>query len=442
MSVLLTWCCIGRDFQYNAAMAPGHILGSGRRRGANRNGPGALSAPSPVPVSWLKSQGDYLTSTVAPASSSCFLMSSASSFSMPSLIGAGALSTRSLASLRPRPVIPRTALMTATFLSPKLARMTSNSVCSSAAAASPPAAAPAATATGAAAETPNFSSMASMSSTTSITLISEIVSRISSFETAIFGSSNNNQLGYIKAGPAQNLSSDEPAGRMPDQQPSAVRRFSSGLLAVAHRGNGSNKLGVRLGKSANELLDRRLHDAHQHGNGLIAGWQTGQSFKLTDIVQLGTHSHQARHQLFVFLGKVLDQAGSRPRIFHGKRIQQRPGQAFAHAFKVRALNGPPHQRVLDNLDEYTALAPLLAQLGHFAYGHPAVLCSNCRVGGPCRISDLGHHSLFLLKCERHWLPPLRKAHAFRVMQLSLKECCLSSTAFAVALGGRHPELTG
>jgi len=28
------------------------------------------------------------------------------------------------------------------------------------------------------------------------------------------------------------------------------------------------------------------------------------------------------------------------------------------------------------------------------------------------------------------------------MQLSLKECCLSSTAFAVALGGRHPELTG
>ena len=43
----------------------------------------------------------------------------------------------------------------------------------------------AATATGAAADTPNFSSIALMRSTTSITLMFEIVSRISSVETAI-----------------------------------------------------------------------------------------------------------------------------------------------------------------------------------------------------------------------------------------------------------------
>jgi hypothetical protein len=73
-----------------------------------------------------------------------------------SFSGAGADSTRTFASLRPRPVIARTSLITLIFSLPKLARITSNSVCSSTgASAAPPAAA---TATGAAAETPNFSS--------------------------------------------------------------------------------------------------------------------------------------------------------------------------------------------------------------------------------------------------------------------------------------------
>ncbi|ELU50797.1 50S ribosomal protein L7/L12 [Vibrio campbellii CAIM 519 = NBRC 15631 = ATCC 25920] len=96
--------------------------------------------------------------------------------STPSLRGAGAPSTRALASLRPRPVAPRTALITATLLPPADSRITSNSVCS--AAASPPAAPPATTA--AAAVTPNFSSIASISSTTCITDISATASRICS----------------------------------------------------------------------------------------------------------------------------------------------------------------------------------------------------------------------------------------------------------------------
>ena len=57
----------------------------------------------------------YLSSTAAPASSSVDLASSAFSLSTPSSTGFGALSTRSLASLRPRLVSARTALITWIF---------------------------------------------------------------------------------------------------------------------------------------------------------------------------------------------------------------------------------------------------------------------------------------------------------------------------------------
>src|SRR5690606_28001764 len=54
----------------------------------------------------------YLISTDAPASSSFALISSASALLTPSFTGLGALSTKSLASLSPRPVISRTTLIT------------------------------------------------------------------------------------------------------------------------------------------------------------------------------------------------------------------------------------------------------------------------------------------------------------------------------------------
>ncbi len=54
----------------------------------------------------------YLSSTSPPASSRSALSFSASSRSRPSLTGPGAASTTALASLRPRPVAARTALMT------------------------------------------------------------------------------------------------------------------------------------------------------------------------------------------------------------------------------------------------------------------------------------------------------------------------------------------
>lgn len=61
------------------------------------------------------SQPIYLSSALAPASSSFFLAASASALGMPSLRVLGAPSTRSLASFKPRPVISRTTLITPTF---------------------------------------------------------------------------------------------------------------------------------------------------------------------------------------------------------------------------------------------------------------------------------------------------------------------------------------
>src|SRR5436190_2882552 len=100
----------------------------------------------------------HLSSTVPPASSSFFLSASASAFGTPSLTGLGAPSTRSLASLRPSPVISRTTLMTWLFFSPAPERTTVKSSFSGAAAAAAAAGPAAAIATGAAADTPSSDS--------------------------------------------------------------------------------------------------------------------------------------------------------------------------------------------------------------------------------------------------------------------------------------------
>src|SRR6266851_3506250 len=84
----------------------------------------------------------YLTSTVAPASTNFFWIAAASSLLTPSLTGLGAPSTRSLASLRPRLVTSRTALMTLILLAPAATSTTVNSVFSSTAGAAAAAAAP------------------------------------------------------------------------------------------------------------------------------------------------------------------------------------------------------------------------------------------------------------------------------------------------------------
>ena len=80
----------------------------------------------------------YLIFTLAPASSSCFLAASTSSFDAPSLIFFGVDSTKSFASLRPNPVKVLTTLSIAIFLSAGTSsKIKSNSVFSSTSCAAP-----------------------------------------------------------------------------------------------------------------------------------------------------------------------------------------------------------------------------------------------------------------------------------------------------------------
>src|SRR5580693_5215084 len=127
----------------------------------------------------------YLIAALAPAASSFVLIVSASAFGMPSLTVEGAPSTRSFASFSPKPVISRITLMTPTLLAPNSVMVTVNSVCASAAGAAAAPGPAAAAAAGAAAVTLNFFSISAISSTTSMTDILEIASRISSLVTAI-----------------------------------------------------------------------------------------------------------------------------------------------------------------------------------------------------------------------------------------------------------------
>ena len=113
-----------------------------------RNGPAAIpwfgpppesSVAIPAPAGSIRA---YLISTLAPCSSSAALIFSASSRVTPSLTGFGDASTRSLASLRPRPVSSRTTLMTGILFGPISTRTALNSVCSSTTGASAAGAAP------------------------------------------------------------------------------------------------------------------------------------------------------------------------------------------------------------------------------------------------------------------------------------------------------------
>src|SRR5262249_3616617 len=175
----------------------------------------------------------YLTSTLAPASSSCALIESASSRLTPSLTGPGAPSTRSFASLRPRLVIARTTLITWIFLSPAPVRTTSNDVCSSPPPApSPPAAgAPpaAATAAGAAAVMPHSSSILLFSSTSSRTVIFPRFSKIVSTDDAAM------TIPPHSAARSQPLFRLNSAARSQPRLPPVPRRVFPQLLALRSR---------------------------------------------------------------------------------------------------------------------------------------------------------------------------------------------------------------
>ena len=119
-----------------ASLAQRKSEGPALRRALRLTGGPGREAALPPP------SRNYLISTLAPCSSRAALIFSASSLAMPSLTALGAASTRSLASLRPRPVSSRTTLMTGILFGPISVSVALNSLCSSAAAAgAPPAAA-------------------------------------------------------------------------------------------------------------------------------------------------------------------------------------------------------------------------------------------------------------------------------------------------------------
>src|ERR1700674_4200114 len=156
--------------------------------------PGNLRVRIPRGAAPPQAARNYFTCTLAPASSHFFLMEAASSLLTLSLMGLGAPSTRSLASLRPRLVTSRTALITLILLAPTSVSTTENSVFSSAGAA--PAPPPPATTTGdaAAADTPKVSSIFLTRSAASSSVRPLISSRIDStllamalFPSSLFG---------------------------------------------------------------------------------------------------------------------------------------------------------------------------------------------------------------------------------------------------------------
>src|SRR5262245_34354976 len=203
----------------------------------------------------------------APASSSCFLMLSASSFFTPSFTVLGAPSTRSLASFNPRPVTVRTTLMTATLFSPNDSITTLNSVFSSAgaaAAAAPPAAA---TATGAAAETPHFSSSAFTSST---------ISRIGFLLSASTNSAFDNDIAI-----SYGLLPENTGDRSIDLSP-LLRRLR--LLAAGLQRSGQHRRG--LGQRPDELRHRRRQQANEARARVIERRQRRQPVQIAGRIQL------------------------------------------------------------------------------------------------------------------------------------------------------------
>src|SRR3954468_2166272 len=280
-------------------------------------------------------QETYLTVTVAPAASSFALASSAASLPTFSSSGFGALSTRSLASLRPRPeTISRTTLMTPIFFSPTPSRMTSNSDCSSTASAGA-AAAPgaAATATGAAAVTSKVSSNFLTNSESSSSVSSLNASSRSSVDSlAMVWSFLILLLGYVV-----------------DMSWILIRtrlRRLFGCLLLLQRSCQPGDLRRRSVEQAGGLRQVRLHRAGQLGQQHLARLQVG------DLVDLGHAQRAAVHvaalddQRLVILGEGLQRLGGVDGLTLDERDRSRTDEELVETIDARLGRGTLDQRVL------------------------------------------------------------------------------------------------
>src|SRR5258705_5057212 len=315
---------------------------------------------------FFRAQGGYLTSTVAPTSSSFFFMSTDSALATFSFTAFGAPSTRSLASLRPSPVSSRTTLITWIFFSPAAMSMTSNSVFSSAAAApaAPPPAAGAATATAAAADTPHFScsSFESWDASSSVSVSS--FSAISSIFAAISPASCEC---YVV------VDSD------------SVTLLSG---ALAPRLENPDQLPLGSGQERHQLRCRSLQGPHQLAPQRFLRRQVGQRLQLRGLDQLALDEAHFDGEQRVRLHEVLERLRHRHRILRGEHEPGGPLEVAAQRPQVQILHGQPRQPVLHHLVLGRRRLELLAQIGELANGEPAVLGEHRRLGGPQPLPQL------------------------------------------------------
>src|SRR4051812_34413728 len=288
----------------------------------------------------------YLSSTFAPAFSSWALTFSASSLLTPSLTGLGAPSTRSLASLRPRPVSARTSLMTSIFLSPIAASTTVNSVFSSTGAAAA-AAGPAATATAAAAETPHFSSRSLASSAASRTVSS--LRESTSFDRSAIVS--------VLVGSNQNC-----------EFRSALRGFALAGIGLDH----ARDLGGRSGDDLGDLGGRGLDQADQSGAQFVERRQRGECLDAVRVQAGLAHRPTEDHETVVTLGKVDGDLGRRHRVArigdHGRPLEQGHDGG-----DVRAIESDLGEAVFRDLHAGARLLHLPSQSLHLGHREAGIV---------------------------------------------------------------------
>ncbi len=80
-------------------------------------------------------------------------------------------------------------------------------------------------------------------------------------------------------------------------------KLSCCLLLVAQSSHGTYKLARHFFQRACKFLDRGLHYAHQHGQGLVTGWQVGQTLDIAGRQQLATHEANLITNLSLALAK-------------------------------------------------------------------------------------------------------------------------------------------
>src|SRR5438067_7740756 len=287
----------------------------------------------------------------------------------PCLTGLGAWSTRSLASLRPRPVISRTTLITPILASPGEVSTTWNSVCSAsgAAAAAPPPAGAAATATGAAAVTPNSVSIALMAFITSTTVHSLSEATKSSTDTLAITS-----LLLLLGGCRRS------------------RRRLVGFLPFAQGVQRPGQLGKRRLEHARQAGQRHLHGAQQAAEQDVPARQVGQLRDRLGLDHLPFQQAAADHHPAVGPDVPGQDPGGGGDVVVGEDHGDRSRQLRLEGAVAGGLGRPPGQGVLDHQHLHPVVPEPVAQVVHLAHGHAPVVGQN-RGRRPAQASrDLVH----------------------------------------------------